>query len=150
VVFFLLNFTSLIIKTTNKGGAMRILPITLTILFVSITTINSQTLERDQVEDKYKWNLTDIYPTAEAWQADVDMLKVEIDKLADFKGTLGVSSESLLKALKTGNDLVKTLYRAWVYANNVSNENLNISENQAMVQQMNSSGKDRSIFERTT
>jgi oligoendopeptidase F len=92
------------------------------------------------VEDKYKWNLTDIYPTAEAWQADVDMLKVEIDKLADFKGTLGVSSESLLKALKTGNDLVKTLYRAWVYANNVSNENLNISENQAMVQQMRTLG----------
>ena len=119
---------------------MRILPIALTILFVSITTINSQTLERDQVEDKYKWNLTDIYPTVEAWQADVDMLNTEVEKLGEFKGTLGESSESLLKALKTSNDLVKTLYRAWVYANNLSNENLNISENQAMVQQMRNLG----------
>jgi oligoendopeptidase F len=119
---------------------MRILATALTILFVSITTINSQTLERDQVEDKYKWDLTDIYPTVEAWQADVDMLNTEVEKLDEFKGTLGESSESLLKALQTGNDLVKTLYRAWVYANNLSNENLNISENQAMVQQMRNLG----------
>jgi oligoendopeptidase F len=106
---------------------MRILATALTILF-------------DQVEDKYKWDLTDIYPTVEAWQADVDMLNTEVEKLDEFKGTLGESSESLLKALQTGNDLVKTLYRAWVYANNLSNENLNISENQAMVQQMRNLG----------
>ncbi|UCH66373.1 MAG: oligoendopeptidase F [Ignavibacterium sp.] len=119
---------------------MQKLLISLTIFLFSIVSINSQTLERDQVEEKYKWNLSDIYPTVEAWQADVDMLNKEVEKLADFKGTLGESSESLLKALKTSNDLVKTLYRAWVYANNLSNENLNISENQAMVQQMRTLG----------
>jgi oligoendopeptidase F len=105
-----------------------------------IATGLTQTLERKDVADKYRWNLADIYPTVEAWQADVDMLNKEVEKLAEFKGKLGESSGSILKALKTGNDLVKTLYRAWTYASNLSNENLNISENQAMMQQMRALG----------
>ena len=114
--------------------------LTLILLTGFIATGLTQTLERKDVADKYKWNLADIYPTVEAWQADVDMLNTEVEKLADFKGTLGESSESLLNALQTGNDLTKTLSQAWVYASNLSNENLNISENQAMLQQMRAIG----------
>ncbi len=114
--------------------------LTYILLTVFIATGLTQTLERKDVADKYQWNLADIYPTVEAWQADVDMLNTEVEKLAEFKGKLGENSGSLLKALKTGNDLVKTLYRAWTYASNLSNENLNISENQAMMQQMSALG----------
>jgi len=119
---------------------MRKLLITLTIFFLGFVTIESQTLERDQIEDRNKWDLGDMYATTDAWQKDVDMLNEEVIKLSEFKGTLGESSESLYKALNTTNDLLKTLYRAWVYASNLSNENLNISENQAMMQQMRTLG----------
>jgi len=71
------------------------------ILISSIVLIKSQTLERDQVEDRYKWDLGDIYTTTEVWQKDVDMLNEEVVKLSEFKGKLGESSESLYKALKT-------------------------------------------------
>ena len=111
------------------------------LLVFSITTLLfPQSPERKDVPDKYKWNLSDIYPTTAAWQADVDMLKAEVEKLAGFKGTLSSSSASLYNALKTGNDLVKTLSKAWTYASNLSNENLNIAENQAMMQQMGALG----------
>jgi oligoendopeptidase F len=103
-------------------------------------SLNAQTPERDQVAEKYKWNLSDIYASTSDWQADVDMLNTNVEKLADFKGTLGNSSEQLYKALKTGNDLVKTLSKAWTYASNLSNENLNIAENQSMLQQMTALG----------
>ncbi len=110
------------------------------LVFVCITLIPSfsQTVEREDIPEKYKWNLADIYPTFDAWQADVDMLNAEVEKLAEFKGTLGGSSESLLNALQVSNDLVKTLWKAWVYAGNLSNENLN--ENQAVMQQMRTLG----------
>ena len=116
--------------------------ILLTIILLFFLTNNSftQPIERDQVEEKYKWNLADIYPSVEAWQADVDMMNAEVDKLANFKGTLGESSDALFTALNTGNDLVKTLWQAWIYASNLSNENLNISENQALLQQMRALG----------
>ena len=113
---------------------------TITILFFLSNNVFTQPIERDQVEEKYKWNLSDIYPSVDAWQADINMLKTEVEKLADFKGTLGESSESLYNALSTGNDLAKTLWQAWVFASNLSNENLNISKNQELMQQMRALG----------
>jgi oligoendopeptidase F len=115
---------------------MKSLFLTIAVLILLSNQSFSQNIERDKVEDKYKWDLTDIYPSKAAWQADVDLLKAEAEKLANFKGKLGVSAENLYKALKTSSDVVKTLWKAWTYASNLSNENLNISENQAMMQQM--------------
>jgi len=112
----------------------------LTFLVLLINNSFAQTIERDQVNEKHKWNLSDIYPSTAAWQSDVDMLKTEVEKLADFKGKLGSSAESLYNALKVSSGLVKTLWKAWTYASNLSNENLNISENQAKMQQMNALG----------
>ncbi|NWG28886.1 MAG: oligoendopeptidase F [Ignavibacteriaceae bacterium] len=112
-------------------------------VLISILIIGSafaQSPERKDVPEKYKWNLADIYPTKDAWQADVDMLKTEVDKISDYKGKLGQSADILYKALKTSSELVKTLSKAWTYASNLSNENLNISENQAMMQQMSALG----------
>jgi len=119
---------------------MKKLFFTITILILLINNSFAQNIERDQVEEKHKWNLSDIYPSTAAWQADVDMMKTEVEKLADFNGKLGESAEALFKALKAGSAFVKTLSIAWAYASNLSNENLNISENQAMMQQMNALG----------
>ena len=107
---------------------------------IIISVVHAQSPERTDVPEKLKWNLSDIYSTREAWQADVDMMKIEVEKLADFKGMLGNSATSLYDALKAGNELLKTLSKAWTYASNLSNENLNISENQAMMQQMGALG----------
>lgn len=108
--------------------------------FIIISNVSAQSPERKEVPDKYKWNLSDIYPTNDAWQKDVDMLKTDVDKLAAFKGTLGKSADELYTALKTSSNLLKTLSKAWTYASNLSNENLNISANQAMMQQMSALG----------
>ena len=114
--------------------------LTITLLFFITNNVFTQPVERNQVEEKYKWNLADIYPSVDAWQADVNMLNIEVEKLAGFKGTLGSSADALYKALSTGNNFVKTLYQAWVFASNLSNENLNLSENQELMQQMQALG----------
>lgn len=108
--------------------------------FIIISTLFAQSPERKDVPENYKWNLAEIYPSTSAWQADVDMMKVEVEKLAGFKGKLGKSAADLYTALKTSSDLLKILSKAWTYASNLSNENLNISENQAMMQQMGALG----------
>jgi len=79
----------------------------LTFLVLLINNSFAQTIERDQVNEKHKWNLSDIYPSTAVWQADVDMLKNEVEKLADFKGKLGSSAESLYNALKVSSGLLK-------------------------------------------
>jgi oligoendopeptidase F len=119
---------------------MKKLFLILAIFAIVISNLIAQTLERNQVEEKHKWNLAEIYPSIDAWQADVDMLKTEVEKLADFKGKLGESAESLYNSLQVSSDLVKTLSKAWTYASNFSNEDLNNSEAQAMMQQITALG----------
>lgn len=36
-----------------------------------VTTIFPQSPKRSDVPDKYKWKLSDIYPTLADWQADI-------------------------------------------------------------------------------
>ena len=108
--------------------------------FLITATSFSQSPERKDVPENHKWNLADIYPSVEAWQADVNKLSNEVDKLSSYQGKLGTSADVMYTALSTSSNLVKTLSKAWTYASNFSNEDLNNSEAQAMMQQMTALG----------
>ena len=45
--------------------------------------------ERDQIPDRFKWNLTKIFPDWDAWQAAYDELDRKIAAFAGLQGTLG-------------------------------------------------------------
>lgn len=107
---------------------------------ISITPTFSQSPDRNDVPEKYKWNLSDIYPSHEAWQSDVKMLNSEVDNFSQYQGKLGESADVLYDGLQTASDFMKTLSKAWVYASNYSNEDLNNSDAQAMMQQMTALG----------
>jgi oligoendopeptidase F len=109
-------------------------------VLMAITITFSQSPERKEVPEKYKWNLSDIYPSVEAWQSDVKMLNTEVADLSSYQGKLGESADILDKALNAGSDFSKTLSKAWTYASNYSNEDLNNSDAQAMMQQMTALG----------
>lgn len=60
------------------------------------------------------WDLTPLYPSIDAWQADFESLKSEYPKLTEYKGTLGASPETLRTALafeKTLNLKIERLYQ---------------------------------------
>ena len=42
--------------------------------------------KRSEIENKYKWNLTHIYPSDEAWQADYDSLAGKVEELTALNG----------------------------------------------------------------
>ena len=49
----------------------------------------SKVLTRDQIEQKYKWSLEDIYTTNEAWESDFKVLESrtpEIEKVCRYLG----------------------------------------------------------------
>jgi len=117
----------------------RILFYTLVALTI-VTTIFPQSPKRSDIPDKYKWNLSDMYPTLADWQTDIKKVEVGIDDFAAYKSKLGESSQNLLNALNSYFGLLKTFYKAGTYAGNLSNEDVNISENQALLQQLSSVG----------
>src|SRR3954454_24472881 len=76
---------------------------------------SAQTRERDQIPEKYKWDLAQIYPTDEAWRAAKDAFAKKYPVVETFKGTLGQSPAQMLKAVDTFSELNKELSRLFIY-----------------------------------
>ena len=96
----------------------------------------AQRRERASIPDKYKWNLTDIYPSDAAWRAAKDKFEGEISSVRRFKGSLGSSAAALADALERMSDLRKTLYRISTYANLQADQDTRQAEHQGMRQEV--------------
>src|SRR5688572_10821346 len=105
---------------------------------VSMFTLAPLAQERDRarVPDKYKWDLTHIYPSDEAWAQAKARLAAEIPKVASSKGRLGESAARLADALDLINGLSKELSRLFVYASMMSDTDTRVAKYQAMQQEM--------------
>jgi len=107
-------------------------------LLFAASTLPSVTQERDrkQIPDKFKWDLTAIYPSDQAWRADKDKLVSELPELRKFQGALGSSASRLADALETQSRLDKELARLYVYASMSSDQDTRVSAYQGMEQEM--------------
>jgi oligoendopeptidase F len=71
--------------------------------------------DRHQIEDKYKWNLDDIFPSWAAWQEAYSELEAGIDRFTALKGTLASGPEKLVEAFQLSDELGQLAYRVWYY-----------------------------------
>lgn len=83
---------------------------------------------RSEVPDKYKWNLTDIYPDIDAFNKQFEELKELINKLNTYEGCTK-NPEKLYEFLKNDIYAVCLLYKVNVYAFLINDQELGISEN---------------------
>ena len=77
------------------------------------------------------WDLTDLYPSPAAWEAEQAAVVKEIGGLGRFKGTLGRDAASLRKAAEAISLINKRVTRLAVYASLKADEDVRISTNQA-------------------
>jgi oligoendopeptidase F len=98
--------------------------------------VAAQDRSRDQIPDKYKWNLADLYPSDDAWRAAKDKLAPEFQKVAAFKGTLGSAPAKLADALDAVNAVARELQKVAVYASLISDQDTRVSKYQGMQQEM--------------
>ena len=59
------------------------------------TLTAGQDRERSAIDDKYKWNLADIYPDLAAWRAAKEAVVRALPGLRAYEGTLGSSAPIL-------------------------------------------------------
>ena len=102
---------------------------------ITILSLNgisfSQDLERKDVDTKYKWNLEDLYKTENDWKADKEKITMGIQKVTEYQGKLNKSANDLYLGLKTYINLLKDYYKFSSYANQLKDEDLRNSNNQA-------------------
>ncbi len=93
-------------------------------------------LTRDEIDDKYKWNLADIYPTDDAWESDFDKLMTIPERMQSYKGRLSQSGEALLEFLKLVDEVSVLCSDLANYAQRKSDEDTTKSKYQAMVSRL--------------
>jgi oligoendopeptidase F len=76
------------------------------------------------------WDLTQLYPTEAAWDAEHKSIAAALPGLSTFKGTLGNDAASLAKALRAISDLRKRLARLDTYASLKRDEDTKVAVNE--------------------
>src|SRR4051794_36041325 len=71
---------------------------------------------RSDIPDKFKWNLTHIFPDWPAWQRAFDELDTKIGAYAALQGSLEKGANQLLAAMKLSDDIGQLTYKVWYFA----------------------------------
>jgi oligoendopeptidase F len=96
----------------------------------------AQERDRSKIPDQYKWDLTAIYPSDQAWRTAKEQFVAELPKIRELQGTLASSPKHLADALELSSRLEKELNRLFVYAGLISDQDTRVSAYQAMKQEM--------------
>ena len=73
--------------------------------------------KRQEIPEKYKWKLTDLYETDEQWESEVGKAKALCEEIRGFSGKLGKSGKNLLHFFRMEDELSRLAARICVYAN---------------------------------
>ncbi|WP_417450793.1 oligoendopeptidase F [Kordiimonas sp.] len=79
---------------------------------------------------KIEWDLTDLYTSPEAWEAERQRVLEEMKEIEGFKGKLGNNAETLLAAANKISTVQKEAVRLLVFAVLAADEDLRVSEKQ--------------------
>ena len=101
---------------------------------------------RSRIPDKYKWNLTDIYSSDEAWEEAKRELAARFSHISVFAGKLSNSAEQLLGCLEQLDSIRKEFVRLACYASMKSDLDTRDAKYLAMDQQMSQIGSDLSAL----
>jgi len=87
---------------------------------------------RNEIEEKYKWDLTHVYKTDEEWEKDFNWVEDHISEYKKFEGTLAKSSGDLLSCLKFDDEMGIKLERLHLYASLSKDSDMKVTRYQAM------------------
>lgn len=91
---------------------------------------------REEIPEKFRWNLTDIYPTADAWEIAFEKVKKAGEQYPQFAGTLGHSSENLKNCLEYDEEVGIELGKMFLYAMLSKDVDLANSENNSRYERL--------------
>lgn len=90
---------------------------------------------RNEIDEKYKWAINDIYATDELWTEDLGRLKGYIQKLKDYQGRLCESADVLYDYMLMCDEITVLCDSLINYAQRKSDEDTTVSKYQNMIGQ---------------
>ena len=99
-------------------------------LLLPTATLLAQEDEETAVDPKYTWDLTEIYPSLEAWVEARDEVLASFEEVEARRGTLGNSANDLYEALALISDTTRKAARVSTYASLNADEDLRVTDTQ--------------------
>lgn len=87
---------------------------------------------RQDIDSKLKWKLEDMYETDALWEQDFEKISKEYPKLAEYRGRLAESAETLHSFYLLEEQISLTLEKLYVYARMRKDEDNAVSKYQEM------------------
>lgn len=94
---------------------------------------------RNQIEDKYKWDLTPMFASDEKWQEEFDALSAKLPMLDEYAGRLNCE-ENILACLKLSDELSASYGELYVYAYQRRDEDAGVAKYCAMCDKVDALG----------
>ncbi|HYE49361.1 MAG TPA: oligoendopeptidase F [Azospirillaceae bacterium] len=83
-----------------------------------------------KVDERYVWDMTDMYRTPADWDAARKEVVAALPQLAALKGTLGTDAKAMQKALDTISAATLKFERVYVYAASIADTDTRVAEAQ--------------------
>ena len=88
--------------------------------------------ERNEIDNKYKWKLEDLYPDTKSWEESYEKISAQSDKYTSFCGKIAQDPETLIEFLKFNDEISMQAERLYVYANMKFHEDSRVSLSQEL------------------
>ena len=92
--------------------------------------------KRSEVKEEYTWDVSAMYASKTAWEADLKEVDAIVSDLAKLEGSVMASAEKLLTALELGARAEQKIDLAFNYAERLFDQDQKNTEHQAMSQKM--------------
>ena len=86
--------------------------------------------ESIEVDPRYTWDLAELYPSVEAWNAAREEVLASLKEIEERRGTLRDSADSLYQALDLVSNTTRQAMRVFAYSSLASDEDLRVTETQ--------------------
>lgn len=86
--------------------------------------------QRNEIEEKYTWDLSTIFPIDEAFEAELAQVSEEVKKAASLAGHLLDSADSLLKTTEVQLDLMRRIEKLYSYAHMKNDQDTRVAKYQ--------------------
>jgi oligoendopeptidase F len=108
------------------------------VLAISALSLNqaAQAVERTEVPDKYKWDLSALYADEAAWMQGKQAFQKSIPGVAQWQGKLGGSAADLLAGMTAWEQSLRQVERLYSYAFQLYSEDTRVSRSMQMQQEM--------------
>jgi len=89
--------------------------------------------ERSEIDEAYKWDLTDLYADDEEWEAAYEEGESKLDDLEAYEGRATEDAETLLELLELHEEIMRTVSNVTAYARMRRDEDTSDSHYQALL-----------------